>query len=417
MNISYKLYQTKKQSRIIVRCQKKDLDISCALEIFVDESCWDSELQLLTISPIVNEKLLELKKTILSEYNNSYVNGQIINKAWLESIISSVFSRPSGEVNLVNLDANIYLSAFANHWLKTEGKLWKTGHNKLISKTMLGQYQSAVNLLVEFERFANRKIVMKDITIDDFYEFINYLQEECDYNVSTVERIIGRIKFFANRASESGIKISPAYNKRIYLDKQEELEVVYLNEEEISKIHNLQIEDENLDNARDNLVLSCYLGLRVSDFMHNLSIDNIKDDIVAIKTKKTGAFVKIPLHPYCKQILNKRFGQLPKKFTEHDYNTLIKTVGQIAEIDDLVFGSLWDNDKKRKVKGYHPKYKYFSSHLGRRSFSTNLSGKVSDEIIMACAGWSQVSMKNHYNKTSKQEYANQLKKYYNEKLT
>lgn len=412
MNISFKLYQTKKQSRIIVRCQKKDLDISCALELFVDESCWDSELQLLANSPIVNEKLLELKKTILSEYNNSYVTGQIIGKRWLQSIISSVFDRPSGEKKLVNTDANIYLSAFANHWLKTDGKTWKVAHNKVIGKTMLGQYQNAVDLLVEFEKFANRKIAMKDITIDDFYEFINYLQEECGYNISTVERIIGRIRFFCNRANEAGIKISNAYTKRIYLEKEEEVEIVYLNEEEISKIYNLQIDDENLDNARDNLVLSCYLGLRVSDFMHNLSIDNIKDGIVSIKTKKTGAFVRIPLHDYCKRILNKRFGQLPKKFTEHEYNTLIKIVGQIAEIDNLVFGSLWDNDKKRKVKGYHPKYKYLSSHVGRRSFSTNLSGKVSDEIIMACAGWSQISMARHYNKTSKKEYANQLNNYW-----
>lgn len=412
MNLSFKLYQTKKQSRVIVRCQKKDLDISCALEIFVEPDMWDSELQLLTNSPIVNEKLLELKKTILSEYNNSYVTGQIIGKRWLQSIISDVFQRPSGEKKLVNSEANIYLSAFANEWLKTDGKAWKTGHNRVISKTMLGQYQNAVDLLIGFEKSTNRKILMKDIDVDDFYEFVNYLQEELDYNVSTIDRIIGRLKFFCNRACEKGIKISSAYNKRIYLEKEEDIDGVYLNDEEISKIYNLQIDDENLDNARDNLVLSCYLGLRVSDFMRNLSIDNIKDGIVSIKTKKTGAFVKIPLHPYCKQILNKRFGQLPKRFTEHQYNTLIKTVGQIAEIDDSVFGSLWDNEKKRKVKGYRPKYKYLSSHVGRRSFATNLSGKVSPEIIMSCAGWSTKAMTDFYNKTSKKEYAEKLKEYW-----
>lgn len=412
MNISFKLYETKKQSKVIVRCYKKDLDISQALELYVGPDCWDLESQLFANSPILNEKLLDLKKTILSEYNNSYVNGQIINKAWLQSIISNVFNRPTGEVNLINSDANIYLSDFANHWIKNDGKTWKVSHNKVIDKTTLGQYQNAMDNLMEFEKFANRKIVMKDIAIDDFYEFINYLQEECDYNISTIERIIGRIKFFCNRSSENGIKISPAYLKRIYLEKEEDIDGVYLNEDEISKIHNLQIENEDLDNAKDNLVLSCYLGLRVSDFMFNLNIDNIKDEIVSIKTKKTGAFVKIPLHPYCKQILNKRFGQLPKRFSEHEYNTLIKTVGQIAEINNLVFGSLWNSVKKRKVKGYHAKYKYFSSHIGRRSFSTNLSGKVSDEIIMACAGWSSQSMANFYNKTSKKEYANQLNTYW-----
>lgn len=413
MNVSFKFYQTKKQSRVIVRCQKKDLDISCALEIFVEADGWDSELQLLANSPIVNEKLLELKKTILSEYNNSYVTGQIIGKRWLQSIISDVFDRPSGEKKLVNSDANIYLSAFANEWLKTDGKAWKVSHNKVIGKTMLGQYQNAVDLLVEFERFANRKILMKDIDIDDFYEFVNYLQEHLDYNVSTIDRIIGRLKFFCNRASEKGIKISSAYNKRIYLEKEEDIDGVYLNEKEVEVIYTTDFSfDEKLQVAKDNLLIGIFTGLRVSDYLTRLDLSNIKDDYITITTQKTKTKVVIPLHRIVKEIIASRFGQLPPKMNEYEFGKAIKTIGMICGFDNLVYGKKWNSKTKRKEIGYYKRYELFTTHICRRSMASNLYGKIPDNSIMAVLGWSNPSMLLKYVQTTKKEHADKLQKYW-----
>jgi len=413
MNISFKLYQTKKQSRIIVRCQIKDLDISFALEIFVDENCWDSELQLLANSPIVNEKLLELKKTILSEYNNSYVTGQIIGKRWLQSIISDVFDRPRFEKKLVNTDANIYLSAFANHWLKTDGKFWKISHNRVIGKTMLGQYQNSADLLTEFERFANRKIVMKDIIIDDFYEFINYLQEECDYNVSTVERIIGRIKFFANRASESGIKISSKWNQRIYIEKDDDIDGVYLNEQEVREIYLKDFSfDPKLQIAKENLLIGIFTGLRVSDYLTNLDLSNISDEYITIITQKTKTKVVIPVHKIVKEIISSRFGQLPPKMNEYEFGKAIKIIGMICEFDNLVLGKKWNSETKRKERGYYKRYELFTTHICRRSMASNLYGKIPDNSIMAILGWANPAMLLKYVQTTKKEHANKLKEYW-----
>ncbi len=410
MNIKFSTYSKKSGlQQLIVRLYYGRFDLSVKLDLFVVESDWNEALQLTNSSNLINEKLLKLKSELLAKYNEDYVRGVLINKQWLNDVISEVFNRPSEEKKLINSDVNIYLVEFANEWLKTKSASWKVSHNKFMSKTLIGQYQNTVDLLKEFEQFANYKIVLKDIKNEDFYNFIDFLQQELNYNISTIERIIGRVKFFCCRAKENGTKISNDYTKRIYLEKEnDEVETIYLNESEIDKIYNLQIENEDLDHARDLLIISCYCGLRVSDFMYNLDVSKIKDGIISIKTKKTGAFVKIPVHNYISAILNKRFGNLPKRFNEYEYNTLIKKVGELAKIDNLVFGSLWNADKKRKVKGYNQKFKYFSSHLGRKSFTTNLSGKVSDEIIMACTGWSNLSMKQHYDKTSKLEYAEQL---------
>jgi len=416
MNIKFSTYSKKSGlQQVIVRLYYGRFDLSVKLEVFVAESDWNDELQLSNSSLLINEKLLKLKSEILARYNEDYVRGVLINKDWLNQIISEVFNRPSEEKKLINSDVNIYLVEFANEWLKTKSGSWKVSHNKVMNKTLKGQYQNAVDLLFEFEQFANYKIALKDLKTEDFYAFIDYLQNELDYNISTIERILSRIKFFCSRAKENGLKISTEYTKRIYLDKeQDEIETVYLNEIEIDKIYKLQIDNEDLDHARDLLIISCYCGLRVSDFMYNLDTSKIKDGIISIKTKKTGAFVKIPVHNYISAILNKRFGNLPKRFNEHEYNTLIKKVGELAKIDNLVFGSLWDADKKRKIKGYNPKFKYFSSHIGRRSLISNLRGKISDEALASIGGWSTTNLLDTYNKTTKIEYANQLNNYWNE---
>jgi len=416
MNVSFKIIGSKKLKKILIRVYMGKLDISVSTNIFVLESDWDTENQLIIGQNIVNEKLLKLKSEILAKYNEDYVRGVLVNKSWLNQIISEIFNRPSEEKKLINSDSNIYLVEFANEWLKTKSANWKVSHNKLMGKTLKGQYKNAVDLLAEFCEFANYKITLKDLKTEDFYAFIDYLQNELDYNISTIERILSRIKFFCARCKENGLKISSEYTKRIYLDKeQDEIETVYLNGTEIDKIYNLQIEDEDLDHARDLLIISCYCGLRVSDFMYNLDTSKIKDGIISIKTKKTGAFVKIPVHNYISAILNKRFGNLPKRFNEHEYNTLIKKIGELAKIDNLVFGSLWDADKKRKVKGYNPKFKYFSSHIGRRSLISNLRGKISDEALASIGGWSTTNLLDTYNKTTKIEYAEQLNNYWNEK--
>jgi len=409
MNIKFSTYAKKSGlNQILVRMYHKGFDLSAKLDLFVVPADWNEELQLTNSSNLVNEKLLKLKSAILSRYNEDFVQGQLINSVWLKRVISDVFDRPHDENSLICQDKYLYYSDFCKYWLKDKSAKWKVNSKSFIGKSLLAQYEKFVDLFCEFEKTLESKIVLKDMSVDDFYEFANYL-ESSGYNPKTIERQIGRMKFFCLRCKDEEIKISPAFNQRIYIDKDDdEIDSVYLSEEEIDKIYNLQIDDENLDNARDLLVISCFSGLRVSDLMHSLDTSKVKDGIISIRTKKTGAFVKVPVHFYVSEILNKRLGNLPRKFSDHEYNCLLKTLGEKAGINKVVYGKLWDSNKKRKVLGYRPKFLYFSSHLGRKSFATNLTGKVSTETIMAVAGWSSATMTNFYNKTSKTEYAKQL---------
>ena len=416
MNIKFNLTKNKKNYKVSVRVYYKNFDVSLNLDLFAfSDDEWDFSCETFRDNPEANEKLLELKSTILKRYNRDFTKGVLINKSWLQEIVKEVFDRPTNEVSLINNDKDIYIVDFSNYWLKTFADSWKTSPKETMSKLVKSQYQKFVDIFSDFQDQKKVRYTLYSLTQDDVYELVNFLEED-DYNSATIERSVSRLKFFLNRAAEMSLKVSQVRNQRIYIDKESsEVESVYLNEEEIQKIYNLDLShDFELDNARDNLVISCFSGLRVSDLMTGLKTDNIKEGFISVKTKKTKTFVTIPVHFYCESILRKRFGQLPKKTTTFEYNRLIRIVCQLAEIDNQILAKVWNSDKKRKEIKYVKKYEAIGSHTARRSFASNLYGKVPNEVIQSVAGWSSSEMLSHYNKTTKSDYANQLQKYWNE---
>lgn len=415
MNIKFNLTKNKKNYKVSVRVYYKNFDVSLNLDLFAfSDDEWDFSCETFRDNPEANEKLLELKSTLLKRYNRDFTKGVLINKSWLQEIVKEVFDRPTNEVALINNDKDIYIVDFSNYWLKTFADSWKTSPKETMSKLVKSQYQKFVDIFSDFQDQKKVRYTLHSLTQDDVYELVNFLEED-DYNSATIERNIGRLKFFLNRAAEMSLKVSQVRNQRIYIDKESsEVESVYLNEEEIKKIYNLDLShDFELDNARDNLVISCFSGLRVSDLMTGLKTDNIKEGFISVKTKKTKTFVTIPVHSYCESILRKRFGQLPKKTTTFEYNRLIRIVCQLAEIDNQILAKVWNSDKKRKEIKYVKKYEAIGSHTARRSFASNLYGKVPNEVIQSVAGWSSSEMLSHYNKTTKSDYAQQLKEFWN----
>lgn len=415
MNIKFNLTKNKKNYKVSVRVYYKNFDVSLNIDLFAfsDEE-WDFSCESFRDNPEANEKLLELKSTILKRYNRDFTRGILINKSWLQEIVKEVFDRPTNEVALINNDKDIYFVDFANYWLKTFADSWKTSPKETMSKLVKSQYQKFVDIFADFQAEKKVRYTLYGLTQDDVYEFVNWLEED-DYNSATIERSVGRFKFFLNRATDMSLKVSQVRNQRIYIDKESsEVESVYLNEEEIKKIYNLDLShDFELDNARDNLVISCFSGLRVSDLMTSLNTDNIKEGFISVKTKKTKTFVTVPVHKMVESILRKRFGQLPKKTNTFEYNRLIRIVCQLAEIDNQILAKVWNSDKKRKEIKYVKKYEAIGSHTARRSFASNLYGKVPNEVIQSVAGWSSSEMIAHYNKVSKKEYAQQLKSFWN----
>lgn len=413
MNIKFSTYAKKSGlSQVLVRMYYKGFDVSAKLDLFLVEGDWDAELQLAKSSNLINEKLLKLKSEILIRYNEDYTRGQIINSIWLKRVISDVFDRPHDENSLICQDKYLYFTDFCKYWLSEKSAKWKVNSKEYIGKSLLAQYEKFVDVFCEFEKTLESKIVLKDMSVDDFYEFANYL-ESAGYNPKTIERQIGRMKFFCLRCDEESIKISPAFRQRIYIDKDDEFDGIYLTEDEVMKIYNKDFSfDEKLQIAKENLLIGVFTGLRKSDYLSNLDLSNIDENYITITTQKTKTKVVIPIHWVIKEIISSRFGQLPPKMNEYEFGKAIKTIGMLCEFDEVVFGKKWNPKKKRKEKGYFKRYELFTTHICRRSMASNLYGKIPDDAILSILGWSNSAMLQRYNQTTKKQHADKLMNYW-----
>jgi integrase len=411
MNITFRLNGKKQIKNIDIRLYLNKFDICTSTNLVVFENDWENEQS--KSDTQLNENLLNLKLNVLKQYNLCFAKGIVINANWLKNVVKTTFDRPNKEVGLINQDYTIYFSDFASYWIDYHSKDWKTSARKNMSKVLVSQYASFVGIFKDYEKTINSKLELRLLTQEQIYLFIEYLQG-LDYSVSTIKRMLGRVSFMCNRAKDLKLDICSDHSLNFFLEEENEFDGIYLSEKEIKSIYDLDLSDNNLlDNVRDNLIISCWSGLRISDFMTNLKTDNIKDGIISIKTQKTGSFVKLPLHFQVKNILAKRFGQLPSKMIHSEYNKHLKIVCKLAKIDNVVFGKLFDNNKKRKVSGNYPKYMLCSSHIGRKSLVSNLRGKVSDDLIASIGGWKTKDLLNTYDNTTKLDYANELEIYFN----
>lgn len=385
----------------------RQFDIVAATGIFVVKDLWNKKRQEVKNNYTVNKQLSLLKLHIFDNYNQDFMIGTHIDSVWLGKIIGTFFNRPlqsSGK----DIKHRIFYTLFAEWWIKTKSAYWLTGSGKYMSEQERSKYIKFISIVRDFDKEINFRS-LDNITITDF---VNYLVGE-NYAQKTIKRHIGRFKFFCNRAEENEIKINSAYKTRVYIPKEKEIKEPYLNPEEIERIFKHKFTDNNLNNIRDNLIIAVWTGLRISDF-NSLNTDNFIDDFIEVKTKKTGTWVTIPVHPMVKNILIKRNGKLPSKVSDQKFNIDVKTVCRLAGIKEVMEGRIYDKVKKRKVVGFYEKYKLVSSHIGRRSFATNLFGKISNSVIMSVCGWSSETMMLNYIKKTGQESAKQLQKYWEE---
>lgn len=394
----------------------REIDISSRLRIFINPNHWDKKNQRLkNLMEIrnrdsLNKKLVLLKLHVIDMYNDDFVGGEIIDKYWLNKIVSEFFDRPKQNKNNRNINHLVYYSDFADWWIKEKAPYWLTEKNTYLTDKAKNKYESFIDKVKAFE--GKDKIKFKTLTNETISDFVNYLNDD-SYASATIKRLIGRFKFFCSRAEEEGVIFGKSYKRRVFVPESEEVKAPYLSPEEIEKIYKHDFsKSERLDNVRDNLIIACWTGLRVSDFLGQLDLSNFIDDEIYIKTMKTKTPVVIPVHPMIKKILIKRNGQLPPKISDTKFNEYVKEVCKKVGLKEEMKGRLYDVKKKRKVTGMYAKHKLISSHIGRRSMSTNLVGKIEDNVIMAICGWSTKEMMYSYIKTTNREYSDRLKEYW-----
>ena len=420
-SINYLYRSTKDTAELILRLLYRSNDIDYVIGnksgIEVSKHYWTKEhkkknpkdIDIIDRQAEVNEALNKLKSHILSKFKEA--NSEDIDKDWLKTQID-VFHNPPRET-----------PALSNELLKYFKFFIKEKTNEL-ANTTVKKYNVVYSLLERYETSTKKKLLLKDVDLSFKKSFENYCFSK-GYAPNTITRAIRAIKTACNHARYNGIETS--YQLEKLKTKYTKTENIYLTLEDIEKLKQIKKEKltDQLENARDWLVISCFIGQRVSDFMRfnkkMLRQETNKDGklvtLIEFTQQKTGKVMTIPLKQDVLDILDKRGGGFPPRISDQKYNVYIKKVGAIAKLNEKVVGSKKletepESGIYRKVTKEFEKWKLISSHIGRRSFASNFYGKMPTSFLIYITGHKTEEMFLNYIGKSNKDIAMELTKYF-----
>jgi integrase len=412
--INYLYRSTKDEAPLNVRLLFKDQVIGGKTRLKVSRHYWETTHQknLKAIKDVndrntyneVNSKLTELETFVLDKFEE--VDSDAVNKAWLKSTIDSYYDPTTEKAipqNIVN-----YIDYYLEYKKNDIGIM--TVRRVRVIKHKLQRLEIALE----------RTIFIKDINDSFKREFQDYYNKQ-SYSPNTQQREFKTIKSICYHASFSGLEVHPQLQSLKI--KPQSVNHIYLTTDEIERISKVHLETEYLENARDWLIISCYTGQRVSDFLRfrkSMIRKTESGSILEFRQKKTGKLMSIPLLKEVVAILDKRGGEFPRSLSDQKYNDYIKDVAEAAELFELAEGKKRiditpkeDKSTWRDVTGNYPKWQLVSSHIGRRSFATNHYGKVPTSVLIGITGHSSESQFLNYIQKSSQQTAIDAFEYFN----
>ena len=404
------LLQSKKNPAVIyIRLRDgRTLDIKAKTNYHIDPANWDEAEQRPTKKALkdidnanLDTDLATLKNELLKEYNKSK-GVKIIDSQWLKDFINP----PQEEEKLPDKLVD-YIDTYIE-FKKAEVK------SSTITKCNVIKH-----LLQRYQVHTKSIVYIRDVDAKFKLNFEKYCIS-VGYAPNTTARNIRFIKTFCRHAKSNGIETH--YQLDSIKAKYHKVENIYLDEKEIEAIEKIKSKDltEGLVNARDWLLISCYCGQRVSDFLRfDKSMiryeKNKKGELkplIEFTQVKTEKVMTIPLHSKIIKIMQKYDGNFPRKISDQRYNEHIKKVCELANIVKPIHGTLYDHNLKEKVTKEYPKWMFVSSHIGRRSFASNNYGKIPTSFLMYITGHSTEAMFLTYIGKSNKDIAMELTNYF-----
>ena len=415
-SINFLYRSTKEKSNLILRLLYRyngtDFVLGSKIRIEIEKNYWSKQhkkkskdIDITNQQTEINNQLNKIENYVLRAFHS--VNAETINKEWLQTQIDFYYNPPTE-----NNEAPEELIKYVDFYIEYR--------KNETTKSTLKKIYVVKQLLIRFEASRKQTIFIKDINDIFKNDFVNYCKKEL-YALGTIQRAFVWIKTFCKHAKFVGVKTHHQLDS-LNIKRPEKTEKIYLTFKDLTKIENIsknQLTD-SLDNAKDWLIISCYSGQRISDFMRFTDEQIRKEDgeyLLEFTQKKTNKLTTIPLHPKVLKILQKRNGKFPYEISDQKYNDYIKEVCKIAELNQLIFGSknteTEPNSKVfRKKSGTYKKWELVTSHIGRRSFATNFYGKIPTTFLINMTNHSSEAMFLNYIGKSNKDLAKETFKYF-----
>jgi len=294
--------------------------------------------------------------------------------------------------------------SFSDYWASfidraKKGELRHTG-NKYTEGTLKG-YNKCLNSFLKYQVEKNHIFSFDEIDMDFYYDYMLYLEERLIKN--SIAEHWKKIKHLMRVSRIEGLHDNVQFEN--FSISEEEVDNIYLTEQELSTISQLDLSGTRLDKYRDIFLIGCYVGLRVSDLLrigkkHLYEADGV--EMLKIKTKKCPTGVYIPfLWKDLKYRLEKYDYNLPR-ISEQHLRKEAKEIGKLAGIKTPV---LIESGRFKRSEPYE-KWELISSHTCRRTACTNMFKRgIPPKQIMMISGHKKESTFFKYIKITEEENA------------
>ena len=325
----------------------------------------------------INDKLASIVKAFSAFENDN--NGEPTTLQALKDILQdSLYGRTGKPMRekygfYETFDTLVAKARVECQWSLSTIKKYNTFRNHLQSfapKTRFAEWDK--DMINKFIVFEGRKLKMME---------------------SSVQKDIKMLKWFLKRAMEVGAKVPPDFLNFRHKFKLIEKEVVFLNWDELIKLYNFDVPEEDshvclkdisgrnykktvrnrssLVKTRDLFCFCAFTGLRYSD-MATLKRTDITSDFINVITEKTDCTLKVPLNAYSRSILQKYEDEIyPGNLalpviTNQKMNAYLKDLCEICGFNTSIKYSYY-KDHIRYDEVY-PKWQLLGTHGARRTF-------------------------------------------------
>ena len=277
---------------------------------------------------------------------------------------------------------------FLDDFCATSSQRINKNTGAFITTNSANRFRNTVNILRKFEAYRRAEDRCFQLSFDSFtpptIESLKlYMTKMLEFSPSTIGKHFKNIRLMLKSAEQKSLKTNADFS--LFHIREEKTENIILTEDEIGRIHDLDLTgDLRLENCKNMFLIQLHTGLRFSDVcMLNDSNVNLADGTISIHMQKTSEALTVPIHPRILHIFERQ--QFCHPISNAKYNEYLKEIGRLAGIDTVV--EIKRVKAGRRMMLREPKWNFITSHTARRTFCSLLFQKgVDSQLIRTFSG-------------------------------
>lgn len=368
-------------------------------QIKVHKDYWNKELGLPTNNKLIAE-LLKMQEVIENTFEHLVLQKIEITPNSLREELDLIFGRKlkenKGYIGIVDYIENVLLK-------ENDSK-----EKKNRKEATLKHFRKLKVKIESFEELSGRKMTVQNLQEDSYLDFINFIRGQVNRinSVWDIQKLLNTVlKEIARKYKIHVFNPTESLSKNDIVSASDE-EKIYMNYEQINVVLDYEPENERLRNTKLILITLLFTGCRYSDVFkirpdYEYENKGLKFRYARFVDEKTNKDVVVPFLKPLEDAIKQNEGNLPYKISDVKFNKYVKELVDLAELNDEIALAYTNSFGKTEyeVKKYSD---FVTSHIGRRSFITNLINYVPVTILSKITGHSLTnkSVFFKYNKVS-----------------